>query len=444
MADDDVQRVATASTWHASADQQRVLEWGLPDDATLRGLLSGAADVQRRLAAQRDKDLAGHGRQILLVTGQAPLTPYGYAASTDGFTYVYTSAGDGYTTHASAALPGVDAWTVDAPHDQLASSTAALDGYVELLQRGTTSRLQRAAPATTRGTAPVGSDAAAANVRMRPARTPKRTPPPGGGDRLLGTTSEDQESLRDPAALLVTIVNGDLSFVRDALVIGHYRSSILTGTERVMDDLIGGAMRASLDTRPVPRSRRVAPGLRQHAAGDRSAPHAAAAGGRGGGARRGGQAEAGAARRDRPTGRAGVGAAVERDRETRRGFDLAATLIGSGGIDMGAAQSAQLVVQGVLQANQRLAHRRREDEDRDPDRPWPTVARLSLIEFYLDRAVEAWRGTADRSPGRGRSCELDPDHRNGHRRAATPDSIRATAARHTTSFERRPRTAAAA
>lgn len=410
LAGDDVARAAAASTWHATDDQLRVFKWGVPDDdETFRDLLSGAADLHRRLAAQRDKELAAYARQILLVTGQASLTPYGYSEGADagGFAYLYTSAGDGYATHASAALPGVDAWTVDAPHDKLATLPAAIDGYVELLQRGKTSRLQAATPTQTRGATRAGGEAAPAGVRLRPARTPKRTPPPGGGDRLFGATSEDHASLRDPATLRVTIVNGDLSFVPTALVLGHYQSSILTGTERVMDRLIGGAMHTSLDkgqypdrtgshqvfinTRPATDPRHKLP-----------RPQSVVVVGLG---------EEGKLKPAQlvATVRQGVLAWAQRLSESGNEptFDLAATLIGSGGIDMEAAQSAQLVVQGVLEANERLADGWGEDEG-DPARPWPMVAHLSLIEIYLDRAAEAWRALRIAPLLAGRHYELHP------------------------------------
>jgi tetratricopeptide (TPR) repeat protein len=405
LAEADVRRVVSASTWHTTVDQRRVLDWGLPDDETFRRLLAAAADLQRRLAAQRDRELARHARQIVVVTGQAPLTAYGYSDSTDeGFSYLYMSAGDGYVTHASTALPGVDAWTVDAPHDQLASSTAAFDGYVELLQRGRTSRLQSAAPAATRGTARGATDAPAKSVRMRPARTPKRPPPPSAGGRLLGTTFEDEEALRDPAALRVTIINGDLSFVPTAMILGHYRSSILTGTEHVMDDLVGCVMQASLDKGQYPD----APGSHQVFVNTRPStdprhlprPQAVVVVGLG---------EEGKLKPAQlvATVRQGVLAWAQRLSEmgNRPTFDLAATLIGSGGIDMGAAQSAQLVVQGVLEANDRLAGW--DEDDGDPARPWPRVAHLSLVEIYLDRAAEAWRGLRI-SPGAAHHYELHP------------------------------------
>ena len=48
------------------------------------------------------------------------------------------------------------------------------------------------------------------------------------------------------AALHVTVINGDLSFIRQPLLLGHYRSLRLTGTEFVMNRLVGGAMDDSL------------------------------------------------------------------------------------------------------------------------------------------------------------------------------------------------------
>ena len=61
-------------------------------------------------------------------------------------------------------------------------------------------------------------------------------------------------------------------------------------------------------------------------------------------------------------------------------FELAATLIGSGGTGISAGTSAQLVAQGTWEANQKLH-----------DGGWPQVGRLILVEFYLDRASDAWR-----------------------------------------------------
>ena len=49
------------------------------------------------------------------------------------------------------------------------------------------------------------------------------------------------------AALRVTVVNGNLCFVRQPLMVGHSRSLSLTGSEAVVNTLIGGGMRAALN-----------------------------------------------------------------------------------------------------------------------------------------------------------------------------------------------------
>ena len=79
-----------------------------------------------------------------------------------------------------------------------------------------------------------------------------------------------------------------------------------------------------------------------------------------------------------------------------KAFELAATLIGSGGTGVNAADAARLVAQGVYNANMLL----RGD---DGDGAWPLASHLHFVELYLDRATEAWRALrmqAEATPGR--------------------------------------------
>jgi hypothetical protein len=46
--------------------------------------------------------------------------------------------------------------------------------------------------------------------------------------------------------LSFTVQNSNLSYVRQALILGQYTSSTLTGTEAVVDLLIGGTMAEAL------------------------------------------------------------------------------------------------------------------------------------------------------------------------------------------------------
>src|SRR5215468_5340071 len=50
----------------------------------------------------------------------------------------------------------------------------------------------------------------------------------------------------------ISVINGNLGFVRHPLMLGHYRSMALTGSEMVVDRLIGGKMQAALDVRRYP------------------------------------------------------------------------------------------------------------------------------------------------------------------------------------------------
>ena len=66
-------------------------------------------------------------------------------------------------------------------------------------------------------------------------------------------------------------------------------------------------------------------------------------------------------------------------------FELGATLIGSGGTGINAGQAAQLIAQGVYEANELLGGERAGN-----GKAWPRVSELRFIELYLDRATEAW------------------------------------------------------
>ena len=191
------------------------------------------------------------------------------------------------------------------------------------------------------------------------------------------------ETETDPtAALHVSVVNGNLRFVRPPLMLGHYRAMALTGTERVMDELIGGAMSASLRLGQYPDTA-AAHEVFINTARDPAnplqlpRPKAVIVVGLGD---EGALRAADLAR----TVRQGVIAWAKRTREAGTAaparFELAATLIGSGGTGIGAGQSASLVVDGVLDANRRLAQA-----------GWPAVGELKLVELYLDRATEAWQ-----------------------------------------------------
>ena len=212
------------------------------------------------------------------------------------------------------------------------------------------------------------------------------------------TAADVGTKARDAAPLRVSVTNGDLTFEPEALLLGHYRALQLTGTEKVMDRLIGGTMTHSLAMGVYPLT------IGSHQIFINSRPNL----------ERGsfmprpkaviivGLGEEGKLRAADlvQSVRQAVIAWAQRLAENRKqppaALELAATLLGSGGTGVSAGDAARLVAQGVYEANQLL----RGDGD---DRRWPTVSHLRFIELYLDRATEAWRSLgmqADATPGR--------------------------------------------
>lgn len=397
LARQDVDRVIGASAWHDAAALREIVDWGLPSQQTL----DAAMEVQRRLAAQRDRLWASLGPRTAVVLGRGTATPIGFEVTPDGLRYRCTTGGDGCAADDEAAVHGAQAWRVEAGHGDLPSHQPSFEALRELIERGTTDRLPTVVLGPTRG----DRREAEAAILMRPSRQPGAVVP-ATSTHLSFDAGASTASIEDDAGepVHVTVANGDLTFVRAPLLIGHYRSSLLTGAERVADVLIGGTMAASLTKGQYPD----APGSHQVFVNTRvraddptqtPRPEAVIVVGLG------------------PEGqlkpvdlvqtvRHGVLAWSQRLRERAEppaAFEIASALIGSGGIGMSVGQSAQLIVQGVREANALLTGGLDGDgPDPDGDRPWPRVSHVRLIELYRDRATEAWqslRMTADVTRG---------------------------------------------
>jgi CHAT domain-containing protein len=227
-----------------------------------------------------------------------------------------------------------------------------------------------------------GRPAAAMRARMR------------GRDARASTTEEAQ--------LSITVVNGDVTFEEEPLMVGHYRATRLTGTERILDKVIGNAMSDSLQlgVYPIePGTHRIFPNRAapRDTAWQTPRPKAVIVAGLG--------QEGKLQSVDLiHTVRQAVIAWVEREVENGAPpatLSLAATLIGSGGTGVTPGQAAQLVAQGVYQANEVIRRSSRR-------KPLPEVRELRLVELYLNRATEAWdalKMLAHASPTRYRVIE---------------------------------------
>jgi hypothetical protein len=85
-------------------------------------------------------------------------------------------------------------------------------------------------------------------------RPPSR-PPESERDVLGGEPARPREPRPSiGTALKISVINGDLLFVRQPLLIGHYVSLRLTGTEGVVDKLLDSAMSKSLAAGCIPTS----------------------------------------------------------------------------------------------------------------------------------------------------------------------------------------------
>ena len=396
LASDDLKRVQDANWWHRYAGESTdaAYEWGVPPQA----VLDQARALRERLDRQRDEALHGFADKTLLVVGHAKFTPDGYEWRDDGFSYLdVTDGGDGRVTLASALLPGVRTWTLDCEHGSLPDAEDAFDAYLELLTRGDTTRLSRLADAApdSRGGRGSAGPAAPVHVRSRPSRARNSARPADTEASVFAcpTLLADIPAGPHGAALRVTVVNGNLCFVRQPLMVGHSRSLSLTGSEAVVNTLIGGGMRAALNAGLYPDG----PGTHQLFLNARTDPDNPWRAPQPGCVIVVGMGSEGKLTEQElvRTVRQGTMAWAQRMAEAGGApavVDLAATLMGSGGAGMNASNAARAVAQGVLDANNRMQAS-----------GWPLVGELTLVELYLERASDAWQGLqvlAASAPGR--------------------------------------------
>jgi len=399
-----LQRQAEASNnrWH-DAKLQR---WGRPSQQ----VLNEARKFHERLHQQSTSDswrAARDRKQLTVVIGEAPYTPDGYAVSPNGLTHLdLASAGDGYVTHRSALLEGVPAFRIQASHAELTTQPKVFPALGELLEQGSSTQLTAVSDADRQRAAE------SKTIRRSPARGARWVMPPQNLGDLFRTASTSVSPTLP--ALRITITNGNLQYMPHALLLGHYTSVTLGGTEAVVNKFIGHTMSQMLSMGQYPSE------LGQyHVFENRHKvdpnnplqppkPRAAIVIGLGSeGNLKGAELIAGV--------RQGVLAWAQRLVEKEpdaSAFELAATLLGSGGTGISAGQSAQLIAQGVREANQLLT-----------DKEWPTVSRLQLIELYQDRAVEAWRQLKALTDGGRAQYTIEPQVQLGQGRLTRPPEL---------------------
>jgi hypothetical protein len=380
----DLAATKRRSWWHRAAFDLGCYQWGIPSEAAL----AAAVQLRKNLDARQ----LSSPEKVKLVVGQAWLTPSGFVMGPDGLVYRHdVERGDGTVTLSSALLPGVDAWLSHAEHSHLPARSEDFNAYRDLLTTGTTDRLDRV-PVSTRGQ---DLEAPATKTQLsRPAREPSRAGAPSHITSLLARPALDSKAGTSPQAraLRVAVEHGSLKFIKPPLMVGHYESDALSGTERVVDELIGGTMSVALKAHAYPRD----PGDQRVFANTNAntdnplalpRPKAVIVVGLG---------NEGSLRPEKLSQavQQGIVAWAQRlfEEGSREPFELASTLIGSGGVGVSAGAAARAIAQGALDANDTLAQC-----------AWPALDKLTLIEVYQERAAEAWREVhVQASSARGR------------------------------------------
>ena len=232
--------------------------------------------------------------------------------------------------------------------------------------------------------------------RVRAATVAPAVPPPAAAPQPDGAAPRGRrrrgaliESQREQLKVSVRVRNGDLQFEPLPLMLGHYVSAELTGTEKAMDGLIGGEMSRALRAGVYPvevGSHQVF--LNHHVDAERAIliprPQAVVVVGLG---PEGELKDGDLSKSVRLAVLAWARHLAERKPEARS-FSLASTLMGSGGTGVSAALSARATLRGVLDANEVITDT---NASRGKGALWPRCDSVRLIELFLDRATEAWR-----------------------------------------------------
>lgn len=302
-------------------------------------------------------------QRVFYIAGRADDTPVDVVVEAGKIRVMSTSRGDGRVPWEGGIPQGVQHWYLDAPHGDLANYPAGFRGILEIIEGGGTLAFS-GRPPVSRGVEP---------EREMPADSADYLP---DEERLIraamGSAGPRAAPVTGLPQVQVSVVHGDLRFVGLPVAVGHYQGDEIVSAEAVLDGLLTGRLR-----------RRYNLGLYPGAAGTHEIVINHAAGGLVG-AIVVGLGDVGGLTPGMLT--SGVRCAVadyalkvtEDQAVPPKGIEFASLLIGSGsgGISMENVLSA--IIQGVLEANEKLA-----GDNQNSDY---LIRGIRFVELFEDRA----------------------------------------------------------
>ena len=338
-----------------------------------------APDLDRARAFRALIDAAPIERErVVYVAGCAPVTVQAMRFGTsetgaNAIEFEGTSEGDGRVTWASGIPTGIKPWYMPVAHGDLSAAPDHFPALLDLLQSGRTDKLSQTAPVQR------GAEKPFVVVRAPAQSLPDEQ---SLGAAIMGGAPRQRKPPAAPA-IEVSVLNGDLAFASDPVLVGHYAGDTITSAEAELDNWLGGRLRemhgVGLYPGPIETSEVVfdpAPAVANRVDGavvvglgrpgeltvdrlKRTITHGVLTY-----AIRSGQSDP----RRTPTGERGV-----------RELALTSLLVGTQAGGVRVADAVMAIVEGVQRANVALEAAER------PVR----IARIQLIELWQDHALQA-------------------------------------------------------
>ena len=316
-----------------------------------------------------------HAAKTIYVHGAAASTPCGVREEGGRLKMVGTSLGDGTVTWESGRIGGIGSfYYMAAAHGDLAATADSFPALAELLAAGATAGLPQQPPAL--------RDALQALPVTYDAGPPTADDADAIARGLMGSALRAQVAPRAKRRLEVAVRAMDLRFVSDPIMVGHYENDAIAGPESLIDrELLQGELseRRALGLYAGPRGT-VTVALRvRHGRQDAGLPSGAVVTGLG--PYDGALSPAELTESVRSGVLRYLLQVIDVLGEAPRELSLATLLLGyNSSANLSVAASVEALVRGVIEANARFQQTTRLDI---------RVARLDIVELYLDTAITA-------------------------------------------------------